>query len=211
MCAQYGMGQSTCDKRERCVHCLSFLSVDDLQAFNTDGFDVTGANVHIHDCNIWNQDDCACVIVCFLVFYGWTHGVRTLLSICDCVHVQWCLCVCECVWACVKVFVCDCDCACVHVVRTGIAIKDGSRDMLIERISCSGLGLVIGSIGASKVQNITFRNAVLPSTVKGIYLKTRWSDSGPVGDDISISDILFENIVMDAPQQYAMYVLRGSP
>jgi polygalacturonase len=27
----------------------------DLQAFNTDGFDVTGKNVHIHDANIWNQ------------------------------------------------------------------------------------------------------------------------------------------------------------
>ena len=33
----------------------------DLQAFNTDGFDVTGNNVHIHDCNIWNQDDCISV------------------------------------------------------------------------------------------------------------------------------------------------------
>eukprot|EP01032_Pedospumella_encystans_P026535 gene26535-29981_t len=33
----------------------------DLQAFNTDGFDVTGKNVHIHDCNIWNQDDCIAV------------------------------------------------------------------------------------------------------------------------------------------------------
>ena len=29
----------------------------DITAFNTDGFDVTGKNVHIHDCNIWNQDD----------------------------------------------------------------------------------------------------------------------------------------------------------
>eukprot|EP00466_Bigelowiella_natans_P001207 jgi/Bigna1/40411/e_gw1.43.19.1 len=29
----------------------------DLTAFNTDGFDVTGRNVHIHDCNVWNQDD----------------------------------------------------------------------------------------------------------------------------------------------------------
>ncbi len=108
--------------------------------------------------------------------------------------------------------VCVCTCVCVLCVRvrSGIAIKDGSRDMLIERISCSGLGLVIGSIGASKVQNITFRDAVLPSTVKGIYLKTRWSDSGPVGDDISITDILFENIVMDAPQQYAMYVCAQS-
>lgn len=34
---------------------------DQLQAFNTDGFDVAGRNVHIHDCQIWNDDDCVCV------------------------------------------------------------------------------------------------------------------------------------------------------
>ena len=27
----------------------------DLTAFNTDGFDVSGKNVWIHDCQIWNQ------------------------------------------------------------------------------------------------------------------------------------------------------------
>eukprot|EP01132_Coremiostelium_polycephalum_P007797 gene7797-9597_t len=32
-----------------------------LEAFNTDGFDVTGRNVYIHDCSIWNQDDCIAV------------------------------------------------------------------------------------------------------------------------------------------------------
>ena len=26
----------------------------DLTAFNTDGYDVTGRNVWIHDCNVWN-------------------------------------------------------------------------------------------------------------------------------------------------------------
>ena len=26
-----------------------------------DGFDVAGKNVHIHDCNIWNDDDCIAV------------------------------------------------------------------------------------------------------------------------------------------------------
>ena len=29
----------------------------DLTAFNTDGFDVSGQNIHIHDCSVWNQDD----------------------------------------------------------------------------------------------------------------------------------------------------------
>jgi len=117
----------------------------DLQAFNTDGFDVTGQNVHIHDCTIWNQDDC-------------------------------------------------------------VAVKDGSQNMLIERISCSGLGLVIGSIGSSIVKNITFRDSYMPSTYKGIYLKTRWYDAGPIGEEASISDILYQNITMDAPQQYAIWI-----
>lgn len=117
----------------------------DLQAFNTDGFDVTGQNVHIHDCNIWNQDDC-------------------------------------------------------------IAVKDGSINMMFERISCSGLGLVIGSIGSSKVQNITFRHSVMPRTFKGIYMKTRWSDSAPIGDAASITDVLYYNITMDRPQQYPIWI-----
>ena len=33
----------------------------DITAFNTDGFDVTGKNVWIHDCTVWNQDDCIAV------------------------------------------------------------------------------------------------------------------------------------------------------
>jgi len=33
----------------------------DMTAFNTDGFDVGGNNVYIHDCKIWNQDDCIAV------------------------------------------------------------------------------------------------------------------------------------------------------
>jgi len=36
-------------------------STIDLTAFNTDGFDVAGTNVWIHDCTVWNQDDCVCV------------------------------------------------------------------------------------------------------------------------------------------------------
>ena len=35
----------------------------DLTAFNTDGFDVTGKNVWIHDCTVWDQDDCIAVKV----------------------------------------------------------------------------------------------------------------------------------------------------
>jgi hypothetical protein len=117
----------------------------DLQAFNTDGFDVTGRNVYIHDCYIWNQDDC-------------------------------------------------------------ISVKDGSQDMLFERITCSGLGLVIGSIGSSIVKNITFRHSYMPNTVKGIYMKTRWSDAAPIGEAASISDIYYYNITIDNPEQYGIWI-----
>eukprot|EP01034_Spumella_vulgaris_P022512 gene22512-28641_t len=127
------------------------LSIDgskNIIAFNTDGFDVTGNNVHIHDCNIWNQDDCIAVKGC----------------------------------------------------------ATGSTNMLFERISCSGLGLVIGSIGSSVVRNITFRDSVMPSTYKGIYMKTRWSDLGPNATAAVIEDILYQNITMEAPQQYAIWI-----
>jgi polygalacturonase len=33
----------------------------DLSAFNTDGIDVSGHNVHVHDVDIWTQDDCIAV------------------------------------------------------------------------------------------------------------------------------------------------------
>lgn len=33
----------------------------DMTAFNTDGFDVEGRNIWIHDCRVWNQDDSFCV------------------------------------------------------------------------------------------------------------------------------------------------------
>ncbi len=120
-------------------------SLLDLQAFNTDGFDVTGKNVYMHDLNIWNDDDC-------------------------------------------------------------ISVKDGSENMLFERINASGLGLVIGSIGGSRVNNITFRNSYMRNTFKGIYLKTRWSDSGPVGEAASISNILYENITIDGSEQWAIWI-----
>lgn len=120
-------------------------SLLDLQAFNTDGFDVTGKNVHMHDLDIWNDDDC-------------------------------------------------------------IAVKDGSENMLFERINASGLGLVIGSIGQSIVNNITFRDSVMYSTFKGIYMKTRWYDDGPVGARASISNILYQNITMYSPQQWAIWM-----
>ncbi|GAM22132.1 hypothetical protein SAMD00019534_053070 [Acytostelium subglobosum LB1] len=108
-----------------------------LFAFNTDGFDVTGKNVWIHDCSVWNQDDC-------------------------------------------------------------VAVKDGSENMLIERVNASGLGLTIGSIGGSDVRNITFRDCYMHKTYKGVYAKFRGSGL--------ISDVLYENIVMFEPEQWPIWI-----
>jgi hypothetical protein len=111
-------------------------TIIDLSAFNTDGFDVTGKNIWIHDCTVWNQDDSFC-------------------------------------------------------------IKDGTSDVVIENINASGVGLTIGSI-ASNVNNITFRNAYMHHTVKGIYMKFRGGGT--------ISNVLYENIVMDEPEQYPIWI-----
>jgi polygalacturonase len=120
-------------------------SVYDLTAFETDGFDVTGRNVYIHDCNIWNQDDC-------------------------------------------------------------ISVKDDSQNMRFERIICSGLGLAIGSIGSSIVRNISFVNCQLIDTIKGIYIKTRYRSEPPIGFDASITNILYENITISNPAQFAIWI-----
>lgn len=111
--------------------------VIDLTAFNTDGFDVTGNNVWIHDCSVWNQDDCFCV-------------------------------------------------------------KDSSANMVFERINASGFGLTIGSISNSHVRNITFRDARMHKTSKGIYMKF-------LGDGL-IEDITYENIAMEEPEGFGIWI-----
>jgi polygalacturonase len=114
-------------------------NIIDMTAFNTDGFDVSGTNVWIHDCEVWCQDDT-------------------------------------------------------------IAVKGTSSNMLFERINASGVGLTIGSIGSSDhVRNITFRDSYMPNTYKGIYMKFR-------SDDASIEDILYENIVIDNPSQWPIWI-----
>ena len=124
-----------------------------IGAFNTDGFDVAGKNVWIHDCNIWNDDDCIAV-----------KSMNKNGNNAQC-----------------------------------------SENMLFERINASGLGLTIGSIGSSInhdcVRNITFRDCKMENTFKGIYLKSR---SG-IGTG-EISNILYENIEIDSPTQWAIWI-----
>eukprot|EP00931_Biecheleriopsis_adriatica_P090347 TRINITY_DN64348_c0_g1_i1.p1 TRINITY_DN64348_c0_g1~~TRINITY_DN64348_c0_g1_i1.p1 ORF type:complete len:448 (+),score=78.88 TRINITY_DN64348_c0_g1_i1:161-1504(+) len=76
-------------------------------------------------------------------------------------------------------------------------VKDGTSNVLIERVNASGVGLTIGSI-ASTVRNITFRDAYMHHTFKGIYMKFRGAGL--------VADVLYENIVMDEPEQYAIWI-----
>lgn len=125
-------------------------TVLDLSAFNTDGIDVSGSNIHVHHVDIWVQDDC-------------------------------------------------------------IAVKDNydppyvSSNMLFEHINCTGFGLVIGSIGETHVSNITFRDAYLHKSVKGIYTKFREPGRRAVQNG-TISDITYENIVMESPIQWPIWI-----
>eukprot|EP00056_Hartaetosiga_gracilis_P006791 m.100842 g.100842 ORF g.100842 m.100842 type:complete len:448 (-) comp12559_c0_seq1:1399-2742(-) len=131
-------------------------NVFEIQAFNTDGFDVAGKNVHIHDCNIWNDDDCV--------------AVKALNG--DNIQAQC------------------------------------SENYLIERVNASGVGLTIGSVGASDahtcVRNITFRDSVMHNTFKGIYMKSR--PSGTSTSTGEITDVLYHNITIYNPTQWAIWI-----
>jgi len=80
-----------------------------------------------------------------------------------------------------------------------IAVKNDAYDMLFERIHASGTGLVIGSISHHVVNNITFRDSFMHHTWKGLYLKFR-SEGG------TISNVLYENIYLEAPEQWAIWM-----
>jgi len=76
-----------------------------------------------------------------------------------------------------------------------------AQHMLFERINASGVGLTIGSIGSTTVNNITFRDAYMHNTFKGIYMK--FADTNDPG---SISNVTYENIVIDNPEQWAIWI-----
>jgi hypothetical protein len=44
------------------------------------------------------------------------------------------------------------------------------------------------------------------SLIQGIYMKSRWNDDSPNSNKASITNILYENIVIDRPQQYAIWI-----
>lgn len=76
-------------------------------------------------------------------------------------------------------------------------VKDGTSNVVIERVNASGLGLTIGSI-SSHVNNITFRDSIMEKTYKGIYIKFRGEGR--------ISNVLYENIVINEPSQWAVWI-----
>ena len=73
----------------------------------------------------------------------------------------------------------------------------------VERVRASGVGLTVGSIGNHKVHNITFRNVVMHHTYKGIYIKFR---GGVTPDAASISDVTYENIYIDKPSSWPIWI-----
>ena len=123
----------------------------DLTAFNTDGIDVSGHNVHIHDIDIWVQDDC-------------------------------------------------------------IALKDSAKwassNMTFERINATGVGFTVGSILASHVHNITFRDSYMHKPVKGLYMKFANPSKFIRKHNLTslVENILYQNITIEAPSQWPIWV-----
>lgn len=92
---------------------------------------------------------------------------------------------------------------------TGDGINaDCTENVLIENVEASGLGLTVGSIKPTTnhacIKNITFRNAYMHHTFKGIYIKSA-SNPDP-NASAEITDILYENITMDQPEQVPIWI-----
>ena len=86
-----------------------------------------------------------------------------------------------------------------------VCVKGSSENMLFERINASGLGLTVGSLGGGdRVRNITFRECRMHRTFKGIYLK--FNDHADGARQGLMEDILYEDIVMEEPQQWPIWI-----
>jgi len=130
--------------------------VENLDAFNTDGFDVAGRDIYIHHCVVWNQDDC------FTIQPLDSNGFNAQCT----------------------------------------------ENILVEDVNASGLGLTVGAVrptvGHNCVRNVTFRRATMHHTFKGIYIKSQnTADPKATGE---ITNILYEDIVMEAPEQVPIWI-----
>jgi hypothetical protein len=85
--------------------------------------------------------------------------------------------------------------------------EDGcSQNILVENVEAIfGVGMTIGSVPPSSfhtcVRNVTFRNINFVKPLKGIYIKTN-----PGQGTGEINNILYENIDMDMPIWWAIYI-----
>ena len=89
-----------------------------------------------------------------------------------------------------------------HVYNMDIRVGDdivamkGGTDMLFENITGEGAGLSIGteSLGSQNGRNITFRNCVLPNTLRAIYVKA------------DAEDVVYENIEVGTATLFPIWV-----
>lgn len=101
------------------------------------------------------------------------------------------------------------DTVCVKPLNAASGVVAGpcTQDWLVEDVNISfGVGLTIGSVppdpNVACIRNITFRNAVMQTPIKGIYVKP---NPGDVGSGI-IDAVTYENITMDAPLWWGIWV-----
>jgi hypothetical protein len=142
------IGHCAIDNRENADDSHDVLNLD---AFNTDGFDVAGRDIHIHDCVVWNQDDCFTIQPLDSTAYN----------------------------------------------------SQCTENVLVENVEASGLGLTVGAVHPTRahncVRNVTFRNATMHHTFKGIYVKSGSSSDALASGEIT--NIRYEDILMDTPSQ----------
>ena len=102
---------------------------------------------------------------------------------------------------CSNVHVHDCNCYsqddCFTVTDQGPGLV--SENMLFERLNASGMALTIESNANTLVRNITYRDILIKKTIKGIYLKVLEGGG-------NIQDVLIENVVIDSPEQFAIWL-----
>eukprot|EP00946_MAST-07B_sp_MAST-7B-sp1_P001580 g1580.t1 len=127
-----------------------------LGALNTDGFDLQGRDIYIHNCSVWNQDDCFTI---------------------------------------------------VPIDANGIN-ANCTENVLVEDVNASGLGLTVGVVHPSShhncVRNVTFRRARMHHTFKGIYVKS--GNSKKTQDTGEITNILYEDVIMEEPEQVPIWI-----
>ena len=82
-----------------------------------------------------------------------------------------------------------------------------TEDILVENCEVTfGVGMTIGSVPPNDnhacIRNVTFRDIKFNKPLKGIYIKTNPGDHG----DGEINHITYENIVMDTPIWWGIYI-----